>query len=184
MTEHMGAVVEIWPVAADTEGIWLLSGDDAWRSDRIPADGQPQAEVEYVLWSRGAAERTEFAHSTSWRVDGPHIVLTYIAVVSVDELVRDTWPSASPISARLANVVGPATSGPALSEPVPRHIDVLFHGIRHLRFLLDTDATAQRALIDPWPRHLARLQPALAGMYTAEEEPIILRNAHEAFGGE
>lgn len=184
MTEHMGAVVEVWPVAADTEGIWLLSGDDSWRSGRIPADGQPQAEVEYVLWSCSAAERTEFAHSTSWRVDGPHIVLTYIAVVSVDELVRDAWPSASPISARLADVVGPATSGPALSEPVPRHIDVLFHGIRHLRFLLDTDATAQRALIDPWPRHLARLQPALAGMYTEEEEPIVLRNAHEALDGE
>jgi hypothetical protein len=179
MTEHMGALVEVWPLAADSAGIWLLSGDDAWRSGRIDADGSPQSELEYVLWEHGVHERTGYAHSTSWRVDGPHILLTYMAVIGIDELARDDWPNASPISIRLATAVGPARSGPALNEPIPRHIDVLLHGIRHLRFLLDTDATAQRALTAPWPRHLSGLDPALSGMYTVEEEPVILRNGNE-----
>jgi len=174
VSEHMGVTVEVWPVAADAAGIWLLS-NDAWRSARIDADSEPHSELEYILWNQRAHEQTQFAHSTSWRVDGPHIVLTYIAVISVDELVRDTWPEAMPVSARLADAVGPAGAGPALSQPAPRHIDVLLHGIRHLRFLLDTDTTARQALTEPWPTHLARLEPALSGMYSEGQAPVIVR---------
>ena len=176
MSEHMGAVVEVWPVAADATGIWLLSGADAWRSERIPADDEPHSMLDYTLWANGA-KYPKFAHSTSWRVDGPHIVLTYITVIDVDpeEPVKDSWPDALPISAELAEAVGPAGAGEALQPPVPRHIDVLLHGIRHLRFLLDTDSTARESLADPWPRHLDGLQPALAGMYSGDtDEPVSL----------
>lgn len=48
---------------------------------------------------------------------------------------------------------------------MPRYIDVLLHGLRHLRFLLDSDATNAAALAEPWPQHLAPLTPALATMY-------------------
>ena len=33
MMEPMTTRVEVWPVAADELGIWLISGDDAWRPD-------------------------------------------------------------------------------------------------------------------------------------------------------
>ena len=38
-------------------------------------------------------------------------------------------------------------------------------GVRHLRFLLDTDVQAQAALDDHWRRSLHDLQPTLAGIY-------------------
>jgi hypothetical protein len=162
--EHMGLVVEVWPVAADPAGIWMLSGSDAWRSDRVPADSEPHFEVEMLLYRR-ACPGAALLHSTSWRVDGPHCVLTYMAVVDLPDLVLDTWQTARPVSPGLLPALGnPPAHGPA-EPPAPRHLDVLMHGLRHLRFLLDTDAVAREALGGEWPQHLTSFTPALAGMY-------------------
>lgn len=172
MSEHMGAVVEVWPVAADEHGIWLLSGDDAWRSGRVPADDEPHSDLDRVLDEHGTRERTRYVHSTSWRVDGPHIVLTYVAVVGTDgQPAREGWPDALPIGRALADQVGPAEAGPALEPPTPRHIDVLLHGVRHLRHLLDTDAVGAAELTGTWPEHLAAIEPALDIMYSDQREP-------------
>ncbi|MQA15580.1 MAG: hypothetical protein GEV09_15865 [Pseudonocardiaceae bacterium] len=168
--EHMGVVPEVWPVAADELGIWLLSGRDAWRGDRIPADSEPHFEVEGLLYAH-RVERAALLHSTSWRPDGPHVVLTYMAVIGVNELVRDEWPAALPVSAELLPHVGnPFPHGPT-EVPVARDIDVLHHGLRHLRFLLDTDSSARDALTRWWKEHLSQLTPTLAGMYEAGQNP-------------
>lgn len=162
--EKMGCRVEVWPVAADEHGIWLVSGGDAWRSSAIPADGEPHFEVELLIAGHDV-ELPSLLHSTSWRPDGSAIVLTYVAVLPCDGLVLSRWPGARPISADLLPIVGkPPAHGPA-EVPVPRYVDVLHHGLRHMTYLMQTDASARSALVGYWARHLAQLEPALAGMY-------------------
>jgi hypothetical protein len=144
--------VEVWPVAADQTGIWLVSGDDAWRPlISVTADTEPHAEIELILAEHGALADAQLIHSTSWRVDGP---------------------AALPISVSVAQAVGaPLTNAPN-AAPTPRYIDVLKHAVRHLAFLLRNDATAATALTEPWPTHLAEIQPTLAGMYDQVHQPI------------
>jgi hypothetical protein len=59
MAEPMTVWVEVWPVAVDKTDVWLISGDDAWRT-RLPVmtDGEPRAEAEIVHehgWQRHSA---------------------------------------------------------------------------------------------------------------------------------
>ncbi len=171
MGEPMTVYVEVWPVAADEVGLWLLSGEDAWWSGPVRADDEPHSEVEYALSQHDAQDQVSLLHSTSWRVDGPHVVLTYMAVIATPGLVRETWPTALPISLDLADSVGKALPHQPTEPPTPRYVDVLLHGLRHLRFLLDTDPGNSAALNDSWRRHLAALSPALATMYHQERQP-------------
>ena len=162
--EKMGCAIECWPVAADVHGIWLVSGGDAWRSPPVPADSEPHFDLELLIASQDG-HRPSLLHSTSWRPDGPAIVLTYIAVFPCDGLVLDDWPGALPVSADLLPTVGNPPPHGAAEVPVPRYIDVLHHALRHLTFLTQTDATARAELTGHWATHLARLAPALSGMY-------------------
>ena len=166
MSENMPVIPEVWPVAADALGIWLISGDDAWRTAAVPADSGPHFELDLELFGRGVRDRVSLMHSTSWRADGPHLVVTYMAVIRADDLVRGTWPAALPVTARLLDVVGKPPGHAPDQPPAPRYIDVLMHGLRHLRFLLDHDPASSAALGETWRRHLAPLTPALAGMYS------------------
>jgi hypothetical protein len=182
--EPMCVRVEIWPLAADEIGIWLLSGDDAWRpSLPVGAASEPHAEVELAL-SEKAIEKDSVAlvHSTSWRTDGPAVVLTYVVVLRPPSgLVRDDWPKARPVSVQLPDAVGKPPVNDPTEPPAPRYVDVLLHAVRHLRFLLDTDSTARDALTGAWCQHLPHLEPALAGMYVREDLP---QTAQPSGGGE
>lgn len=162
--DHMGVTIEVWPIAADSAGIWLLSGDDAWRTDRIDASSTAFFEVDLEL-VRHSMPDPVMVHSTSWREEGQRMVATFLAVMPVADLVLDQWPDARPISGLLLDAVGnPAPHDPA-DQPAPRRVDVLMHGLRHLAFLRDTDATARAVLAGVWARHLGEMAPALAGMY-------------------
>lgn len=173
MTETMALWVEVWPLAADESGIWLVSGHDAWRAATpVMADSEPHHEVELLLAAHDALSRTALLHSTSWRIDGPAAILTYVAVLQVGDLVPASWPNALPVSADIAEAVGPAPTNAANEAPIPRYIDVLKHAIRHLSFLANNDATAANALPQPWPTHLSQIRPALAGMYSRPHQPI------------
>jgi hypothetical protein len=166
MAENMAVWVEVWPVAADAAGIWLLSGSDAWRPELpVAADNEPHADVELLLAEHEVLGNSPLLHSTSWRCDGPRVVLTYVAVVETSDLVLDNWPDASPISLELANAVGRPPTNAANEAPAPRYIDVLMHALRHLRFLIDHDATAAAEIREPLRSHVMLLEPALAGMY-------------------
>jgi len=173
MSEPMKIYVEIWPVAADNAGIWLISGNDAWRPELpVMADTEPHADVELELFDHGAKNDVALLHSTSWRVDGPRVLLTYVALVQIPGggLVRDRWPDALPIGPALANAVGAPPANPPADAPAPRYIDVLLHAVRHLRFLLDTDGTARTVMDDNWRLHLGEFTPALARMYDRQHE--------------
>jgi hypothetical protein len=160
----MTVVVEVWPLAADEHGIWLVSGTDAWRSAPIGADSEPHFEVELIL-AEVAGSDPVLLHSTSWRPDGPAMVLTYMAVLPTRGLVLDSWPAAQPVALELLGVVGnPLPHHPA-EVPAPRYVDVLHHGLRHLAFLVSTDASVSNALTGLWTQWLEQMRPALAGMY-------------------
>lgn len=169
MLEKMGITVEVWPVAADEAGIWLISGGDALRWGPVMADGDVHYEAETLLRGFGLAlDEVPVIHSTSWRPDGPAIVLTYMAVVKADGYVLETWPQAAPVTAALPAAVGKAPPHAAAEVPVPRVVDVLLHGIRHLKFLAgpDGDAETAAALDANWRRSVSSLQPALAMMFS------------------
>jgi hypothetical protein len=167
MLEKMGITVEVWPVAADEAGIWLLSGADALRWGPVEADGDVHYEVEALLRGFGIdLGGVDVIHSTSWRPDGPAVVLTYMAVVRTAGYVLETWPDAAPVTAALPAAVGRPPAHGAADVPVPRVVDVLLHGLRHLRFLLDYDTETAAALDADWRRALGPLEPALATMFT------------------
>jgi hypothetical protein len=163
----MTVTVEVWPIAADQTGIWLLSPDGPWPSEPIPADSEPHLAVELELIQHSVNLGDVSAlHSTSWRAEHTSAILTYVAVINCPGLVRDTWPDAAPVSLELANHVGrPPTHAPT-EAPAPRYVDMLYHALRHLRFLLDVDATTAAALGGTWRAHLTGLRPALAVMYS------------------
>ena len=181
MPEYMTVTVEVWPLAADEAGIWLLSDGDALRYGPVWADSDVHWEVQKLLFQYGIDPAStlfvevpayrpgaEVIHSTSWRPDGPAIVLTYMAVVKAEGYVLETWPHAAPVTSALPEAIGKAPPHGATEVPVPRVADVLLHGIRHLRWLAtdEGDAETAAALDANWRRHLAPLRPALATMFS------------------
>jgi hypothetical protein len=179
MPELMTVTVEVWPLAADEAGIWLLSNGDAWRFGPVEAASDVHYEVELLLFQHGIdpgdavfirlpadTPRTDVLHSTSWRPQGPTIVLTYMAVVKAGGYVRERWPAAAPLTAALPAAVGKAPPHGAAEVPVPRLVDVPLHGLRHVRWLMDYDAETSAALDANWRRHLTPLEPALFTMFS------------------
>jgi hypothetical protein len=167
MAENMPIVAEGWVVAADRVGLWLVSGGDAWRTAPVPSDSGPHAELELELSAHGIdLDRVALMHSTSWRADGPHLIVTYMVVVTPDDLVRGIWRDARPITAEAADEVGTPRTHAADEPPEPSDFHVLMHGLRHLKFLTENDGTAAAALGGLWREHLGPFGPALAGMYS------------------
>jgi hypothetical protein len=79
-------------------------------------------------------------HSTSWRVVGRRIVLTFLVVVEAPREVPDTFEVESVARADLAR-------GHATGPPPDVHISqVVEHGLRHLAWLLGDDPAIAAAL--------------------------------------
>ena len=166
MMERKGVLIEVWPVVADAAGLWLASGHDAWRSGCLGPYATVHDEVIALLPL--AARAIDLVHSTSWREDdgGNAVVLTYVVALSpAFNAALEEWPEALPIGLKTAAAGGPPILVGAAEQPQPRRLDVLWHALRHLRFLLDTDAEARAALVMPWPAHLRHLDPVLSGLY-------------------
>ena len=73
------------------------------------ADGDVHYETETLLRGFGLdLADVGVIHSTSWRPDGPAVVLTYMAVVKAAGYVLETWPDAAPVTASLPAAVGKA----------------------------------------------------------------------------
>jgi hypothetical protein len=160
-------IPEVWPVAADRHGLWLISGAGPLRA-AVPVmadeDVHANAELELMQHSVRLGD-VMLLHSTSWRSDGSAIVLAYIAAVRCPGPVLESWPTALPISPLLPGEVGRPQSHGAADPPLPRFVDCLLHAVRHLAFLRDWDASAAAALDDHWLSQLDGIRPALAGMY-------------------
>lgn len=164
---------EVWPVAADKVGIWLLEPTGAWPCEPVTDDREPHDDARLELIRKQTWAETRLLHSTSWRVecdeetDRNYLRVTYLAVIDYPGLVRERWPDAIPVTTAAADqeLRRVPTHGPT-EAPAVRHFDVLFHAVRHLRFLLVNDATVAAALPPHWGEHLATFEPAIAVMYS------------------
>lgn len=162
---------EVWPLAADDAGLWLLDGTGPWPSLYIHRQSDPLTLAEIELIQHSVNLNDALLHSTSWRIDYSADsdqnfgVYTFMAVIGCDGLVRDRWPTALPITTELADQVGRAPRHGPVELPEVRQWDVLLHGLRHLRFLRETDSDIRAALNDDWCRHLEAFVPAIARMY-------------------
>jgi hypothetical protein len=127
--------VEIWPLAADELGLWVAD-EGAWRAGPILADTGTHPTIRRALHDHGVADPVRLLHSTSWRETNEILVITYAAVLHLedDELARDRWPDALPIS---------------------RHLDALLPVMRHLALLVKTDSTVRDAVGEYWLRWLS-----------------------------
>lgn len=168
----MTVIPEVWPVAADKQGLWLLSGDGPWQATLpVQADGDVHAEIELLVQMHGLdLSDVPLLHSTSWRPNGTSIVLTYLAVVRRPGPVLENWIDAKPVSPHLLAFTGNPPPHGAAEAPIPRESDVLYHALRHAAFLRDTDTETAAVFDEHWLRHLEKLRPALAGMYRTDDK--------------
>jgi hypothetical protein len=91
-------------------------------------------------------------HSTSWRDDGEHVILTYLAVVDPPAESNENLASEPVARADLAR--GDATAAPASIQVE----QVLEHALRHLAWLVADDRAVGESLPD-WPALLAHYLP-------------------------
>ena len=91
-------------------------------------------------------------HSTSWRHDGDHVVLTYLAVVDAPAELNPNL-AAEPVS-RVELARGDRTAAPAAIATA----QVLEHALRHLAWLITDDPAVSAALPD-WREPLAAYVP-------------------------
>jgi hypothetical protein len=166
MAEPMTVWAEVWPVAADDIGLWLLGGDDWWREGPIMADSSEHFEIELLLRGHGVRmDDVLWLHSTSWRPEGPRHMDTYIAAVDAGPVACERWPRARPIDPDLYDAVGRPPTHAATEEPVPRWLDVIFHGLGHLKDQMRKNATTRAAVGELWRQRLEPFEETLAGMY-------------------
>lgn len=102
---------------------------------------------------------------SSWRPSSTSVIHTYMVAVDVDGYVKDEWPDARPVTLALAEAVDRPPSHEPTAAPVPREVDVMFHGLRHIRNLIDTDDANADAFGELWRHHIQQFRPALARMY-------------------
>lgn len=113
-------------------------------ADSLQLGWQPGAAADSVL--RAALDRygleARVLHSTSWRHDGEHVVLTYLAVVDPPAALNENL-AAEPVR-RMEPARGDATTAPASIATA----QVLEHALRHLAWLLADDPAIAGALPD------------------------------------
>lgn len=159
---------ELFPFAADEEGIWMVAGVWPWTTLPIHGTSDPVTECRWEL-----ADHVEFdaligPHQSSSRPDGPVFVTTHFAILDVAGPVPRTWPQAKPVSLRMSRAVGKPPTHPANAAPVEiRMIDALMHSLRHVAFQLSEwgDAEIASKLDRNWRRHMIDWKPELYKMY-------------------
>jgi hypothetical protein len=167
VAEPMAVWDEVWPVALDGSGVWLLD-DPRDQEMQVFSDDEPQAVAETRLHLLGMLDHLIALHSTSWRVDGQRLITSWIAVIAVPtDYVRQVYPKAMPLSTSVLDLVGHPIPHGATEPPTPRDLDVLLHALRHLAFLVgpEGDVNVRDALTAAWLRELGPVRHALAGMY-------------------
>jgi len=169
----MHVTAEIWPLAADEAGIWLVSGDWPWVTLPFADDTSFNAEFEWALLEHGATAVLG-PHGTSCRIDGPAQIDSAVVVVQCRGPVRKSWPQAKPVPVeKIVAEVGKPPTHPANRVPDEvRQWDALVQAIRHLAFQLTPYGDAELAdKLDNWWRfHLAGVSPVLFRLYDRVHE--------------
>jgi hypothetical protein len=115
-----------------------------------PADRQPGELVFTAVGRYGL--RPLLVHSTSWRLDGPRVVLTYVVAVERPAELNENLADEPVARADLAR-------GDAMGPPPQIDVaQVLEHAFRHLSWLIRDDAAVRDALPD-WTSFLDAYEP-------------------------
>lgn len=116
-----------------------------WPADRQPGDIVLAAARRYGL-------RPLLVHSTSWRLDGTRVVLTYVVAVERPAELNENLADELVVRADLAR-------GDAMGPPPEIGVaQVLEHAFRHLAWLVKDDAAVRDALPD-WTAFLDAYEP-------------------------
>jgi hypothetical protein len=115
-----------------------------------PPDQQPGDIVAHTTRRYGLAPL--LVHSTSWRLEAPRVVLTYVVVVERPRELNENLADETVSRADLAR-------GDALAPPPEIGVSqVLEHAFRHLSWLVKDDVAVRAALPD-WVAFLATYEP-------------------------
>jgi hypothetical protein len=175
----MKTYAEVWPLAADETGLYLLTPDGPLPSLQVDDTEEPLDYARMVLMQRGlwylVNEPKGLLHATSWRIEhdretGANFqVDSFMAGVRPEGMVLDAWPEALPVTTLFAEEVGPAPTHGATEAPTVPWSHVLLHGLRHYKYQLNPkegDATIAARLVElGWPVHLAPFKAVMAAMY-------------------
>jgi hypothetical protein len=116
---------------------------------RLPCRDEPHPNEAVAAEARRLGLEPMFVHSTSWRIEGGAVVLTYVVCVPTDGDHR-----ARPV------VDAQPISGTALDPPATiDHEHIVGHALRHLAWLSEHDPAAVQ-ILEPWRPHLAAHRPA------------------------
>jgi hypothetical protein len=183
--EPMTLRAEVWPLAADQAGIWLLTGDRLVMESPVTSDSDPWDEAKLLLAGIGVTDpgSLRFLHGTSCRPDHGKWVITHVAVVEAGDPVRADWPFALPLTSELMDYAGkPLPHGPT-TAPLPRDWDVACHAAGHLAelrirnsvfrgLIYGEPGTPRMASGLHWGRELSDLDPKLATMYRTDWDTL------------
>jgi hypothetical protein len=145
------------PVRGEVFLVWLngerleLTGPDGAAPWMIQLDDveHPVEAVDRIV--RGLVGAPLLVHSTSWRREGPAVVLSFVVAIGPEQV---SGMASEPIRrAELAR--SEATKAPAAIG----HEQVLEHGIRHLAWLAQDDAVVAGRLSPAWRRALGDYVP-------------------------
>lgn len=190
MANPMTVMNELAVFAADWEtGIYLVNGPDgATLGDVIESDQDMHWEMEKLLEKvAGAGTRAVVLHQTS--TTAPHVewtschpqlqsqVNTYIAIVSVPGYVLDAYPGAAPVDMAVAREWGAPKPHRAAEVPLPRGLDVIFHALGHIRWLMDNNGPViedmlAAGIFETWQQWMAGIRPFLAKMYREPDAAV------------
>lgn len=145
-------LVEVLPVELRREAIWWFRPEDA-RSWQLGSDESvhPGDLAVRSLEEVGAAPI--IVHSTSWRFEGEHLVLTYVAVVPEGRRFPRSFVASEAVRVDLAR--GSATGAPEEIGVAP----VIEHALRHLSWLVVDDPVVKASLPDLWAEVLGGYEP-------------------------
>lgn len=150
--ERAQPLVEVLPVQLRDRSVWWFRPRDepSWQlgSDETIHPGDVAM---YRLEEVGASPI--IVHSTSWRFEGEHLLLTYVAVLPEGEVLPAPFVASEIERVDLAR--GSATAAPGRIDVAP----VVEHAMRHLSWLVVDDPVVRSSLPDPWPEVLDGFEP-------------------------
>ncbi|MGH4015480.1 MAG: hypothetical protein ACRDSL_16455 [Pseudonocardiaceae bacterium] len=133
-----------------------------WWHELPPGQHPTQAVVEALTRELHGMfdQSTSVVHSTSWRYESEHLVLSYLAVLQPLMPLASAPPGfvLQPVPTR------PAGAGRTSDTSAIPVLDVLAHGLRHLAMLRVSDPTIANTLSGCWHELLAGWNPLPAGL--------------------
>jgi len=136
-----GRVHWLWPEHADSLRV-------GW-----PTAAEPARLVQEALAVYGPVAR--LVHSTSWRHEGDHVVLTFVAVVPAEQAPHASGGPLVPCPVGHVELARGEATAPPESVDVEQ---VLEHALRHLSWLVGDDPVVAEELRD-WAGTLRSYEP-------------------------